>query len=410
MQSELSVLKAFLSYETWNEYNSYVKSSDFPEDLQGLYRCLDSWHKTQNEDSSDLHLLDLSNIYFSQNKGNKAFFEKVFDNLDSYTPNLKTVRELLTSIKRNSVLRELSLASYDVVEGKKPYEAVQKLLASLGDTVEAAEEQESPFVTDDLSSLLDATYKTPGLRWRLNALNRSLGSLRKGDFGFIQARPETGKTTFLASELTFMAEQADGPILLLNNEGVNEKLKARIYQAFLGVTMQELLADPARWDAIYNKAMKGKILIPKQGSYSRWDVEKLCKRYKPALIAIDQLTKITGFEGARDDLELGAKFQWGRDLAMEFAPVIGVSQADGQAENKKWLTMQHTANSKTSVAAEADWILGIGHIHDTGFEDFRFLNISKNKLLGDDRTDPALRHGKLTVKIDAPRARYVDFQ
>ena len=61
--------------------------------------------------------------------------------------------------------------------------------------------------------LYNETIATPGLRWRLGSLNRMLGSLRKGDFGFIFARPETGKTTFLASEVTNFATQLEQPIL-----------------------------------------------------------------------------------------------------------------------------------------------------------------------------------------------------
>jgi replicative DNA helicase len=66
-----------------------------------------------------------------------------------------------------------------------------------------------------------------------------LGSLRKGDFGFVFARPETGKTTFLASEISFMAEQLsddDGPSLWINNEEQSEKPMLRCIQATLGAS------------------------------------------------------------------------------------------------------------------------------------------------------------------------------
>jgi hypothetical protein len=36
------------------------------------------------------------------------------------------------------------------------------------------------------------------------------------------------------------------------------------------------------------------------------------------------------------------------------------------------------------------------------------MNISKNKLMGDAKTDPKLRHGKFEVLIDPERARYKD--
>lgn len=409
MTTELSVIKGFLSYYVWNTYHTFVGVDDFPEDLRNLYRVLDVFHKTQNEGEQDLHLFDLANLFFSQYKNNKSFYEGVFNTLEKYEPNISTLKSLLVSMKRAKLLRELSIASYEAAEGKKPYEQVQQLLAALSEEKEE-DRQRDDFVTDDLQDLLDSTYATPGLRWRLNALCQSIGSLRKGDFGFIFARPETGKTTFLSSEVTHMAEQlSDGEVVLwLNAEEVNAKVKSRVYQAACGVTLEQLLSNPVKWDTLYKSKLAGRILIPNQNTYSKWDVERLCKKYKPVLIVIDQLSKINGFTADRDDLELGAKFQWARELAKQYGPVIAVTQADGSGENKKWLTMANVANAKTSVQAEADWILGIGAISDTGWEDFRFLNISKNKLAGDKDTDPALRHGKLTVKIDKEHARYVD--
>jgi hypothetical protein len=410
VQAELSIVAAFLCYGVWDKFHSDVSTQDMPEDLQPIYRTLDSWHKTQNEEQADLHVQDLAALFFAQNKTNKEFYGKVFDTLGSYTPNVSVVKELIQSVRRATLLRELSLASYDVAEGKKSYEDVQKLMEALDAADEEPEDDSDAFVTDDLNSLLDTTYKTPGLRWRLNVLNKSLGSLRKGDFGFIFARPETGKTTFLASEVTHMAEQATGPVLWINNEEQNPKVKSRVYQAALGVTLAEMLSNTEYWDKEYKKKLGGKILIPNQSVYTRWDVEKLCKRYKPSLVVVDQLPKIKGFKAERDDLMLGAIFEWARDLAKQWCPVIGVSQAGATAEGKKYLTMDDVAKVKTEAQAEADFMLGIGKTHDTGWEEFRFLNISKNKLSGDVDSDPNLRHAKMEVKIDALRARYKDIK
>jgi hypothetical protein len=95
-------------------------------------------------------------------------------------------------------------------------------------------------------------------------------------------------------------------------------------------------------------------------------------------------------------------------LAKTYCPVVGVCQADGTAENIKWLTMEHVSNAKTSKQAEADWILGIGAIHAEGAAHTRYLNISKNKLLGDPDTLSDLRHGRFETYIEASIARYVD--
>jgi replicative DNA helicase len=77
----------------------------------------------------------------------------------------------------------------------------------------------------------------------LNWLNKSLGSLRKGDFGFIFARPETGKTTFLASEMTHMVTQTEGDILWFNNEEQGKKVAFRCYQALFGVDSETLFGS-----------------------------------------------------------------------------------------------------------------------------------------------------------------------
>lgn len=408
MQVELSLIKAFLSHQVWDQFSSAIHSKDFPEDLQFLYRCLDVFHQT-NAEKVDLHIRDLANIFFSQNKKDKEFYEGVFDSLERYEPNLDTIRQLVVSLKRAKHLREISIVSYEVAENKKPFSDFEKLLNNFHEPVE--EDVEDELVTDNLEALVDKAYGTPGLRWRLKALNKMLGSLRKGNFGFIFARPETGKTTLLASEVSFMAEQlkeGDGPILWLNNEQVHEEVKLRVVQAALGISMAQLLSNKTKYNQEYLSKFGGKIAIPHTWASTKRDTERLCKKYKPSLIVFDQIDKVKGFDADREDLMLGAVYQWARELAKQWCPVIGVCQADGTGEGQKWLTMANVSNAKTSKQAEADWILGVGKIADSGWEKVRFLSLSKNKLLGDADTDPSMRHGKTEVIINAEQARYED--
>jgi hypothetical protein len=106
-------------------------------------------------------------------------------------------------------------------------------------------------------------------------------------------------------------------------------------------------------------------------------------------------------------LQLKALYQWARELAKTYAPVIAVSQAGGTAENKLWLTMDDVDSSKTAKQGEADFIIGIGKESDNT-SNARYLNISKNKLIGDKDTLPDLRHGNQTVMIKPDVARYED--
>jgi len=238
-----------------------------------------------------------------------------------------------------------------------------------------------------------------------------LGSLRKGDFGFLFARPETGKTTFLASEVTFMAEQLPkeaGPIIWLNNEEQGGKVKIRCYQASIGCDLAKLYSNRGKAHELFMQRTKGLIKILDSASIHKRKVESICKELKPSLVIFDQIDKIKGFDNDREDLRLGSIYIWARELAKTYCPVIGVCQADVSGENKKWLDMGSVANAKTSKQAEADWILGIGMVHDVGLEHLRFLHLSKNKLSGDEDSDPTLRHGRCEVVIRADIARYTE--
>jgi replicative DNA helicase len=413
MHHESSIFKLFLKYETWEKYNKYLEAKDFPEELQLLYRTLDSWHKT-NESKADLHLQDLANLFFSNRPKDKEFYQELFNSLEKYEPNEETVLSLVKAIRRAKILREVSIKAYEVAEAKIPYDKLAPLLASLNEEENQENEQsdEDDFVTDDLAQIVNVTYQSPGLRWRLKTLNLMLGSLRKGNFGFVFARPETGKTTFLSSEVTYFAEQlAEGDIVLwLNNEEVHENVRLRQFQAASACQLEQLLANVPFYQQEFLKKTGGRIKMPTLKSFSKQDVERLCKKYKPKLIVVDQIDKITGFAADREDLLLGSIYQWARELAKQYGPVIGVCQADASGENQKWLTMANVANAKTSKQAEADWILGIGKIHDTGWDNIRFLHLSKNKLFGDPDSDPKLRHGRCEVVIDPTTARYQDLQ
>ena len=120
------------------------------------------------------------------------------------------------------------------------------------------------------------------------------------------------------------------------------------------------------------------------------------------------MDKIQGFSADREDLRLGHTYIWARELAKVYCPVIGVCQSDASGEGRRWLEMDNVANAKTAKQAEADWIVGIGKTHAESEETFRYLSICKNKLIGDDDSDPAMRHAKLQVKLQPEIARYLD--
>ena len=400
----LYLIKQLFKYETYLKYRHHIKIEKDQREIYYLFKALD---QLMEKFQKDISFEDYA-LWVQVNLGNDY---TQFIQLLKETNTDETILEAsLNEIKTRSVLYELASAALAGSEGKKTVEDVLQLMEQL--TQEKEQANNNPFISTSLSELYDDAYKHPGLRWRLSSLNQSLGSLRGGDFGFIFARPETGKTTFLADQSTYFTEQlddSDGPGLWFNNEEQHKKVMLRCIQAALGISMQDIAKDIRGYEEQYKAITKDKLKLPNFDTTHKREMEAICKEYKPSFIIIDQVSKVRGFNDDREDLRLGAAFGWSRDLAKEYnCPVIGVNQADGSGEGKKYLDMSNVANSKTAVQAEADFILGIGKSNDPGFELIRHFNISKNKLMGDEDSNPAMRHGKFDCLIQPELARFRD--
>lgn len=409
IRPELSLIKLLIRKELYDKYRTYISIPKEEIELQNLYKHLDNLISEYNRDISfEEYCAYVQTNTFTKQDTTTALLDVIKD--QDIQPDL--AESLLDQFKQRSLANTIALQAIKITEGSNDVS-----LTTINDLIKEYESDEvdtieDPFVTTDLKELYEQRIKKHGLRWRLKTLNRMLGSLRKGDFGFIFARPETGKTTFLASEISYFASQLtedQGPILWFNNEEDGQKVQLRIFQATLGVHLLDLFKDIDTANKEYYNLTQDKIKIIDSANTGKKDVEALCKKYKPSLIVFDQIDKIKGFDGDREDLKLGSIYIWARELAKTYCPVIGVTQADGTAEGKKWLTMENVANAKTAKQAEADWILGIGATHQDGFEFIRHLHASKNKLDGDEDSDPNLRHGKCDVIIQPETARYRDY-
>lgn len=409
------ILKAFLTYEN---YAKYSKALDYPfikDNYPELYRLFRTLDIQYNEAPTSLTPVELEAAFYKAYPGtDKKLYSGIFDLLQK-EPELskEKIDETCQAIKRHSDASKLGVLALEVAAGRREYSELQSVLHTFSDNAIGGSDAlgEHDFVTDDLDSLIENAYaEGGGLNWRLPSLNRSLGPIRKGDLGTIFARPETGKTSFLASEVSFMAEQlAEGEtILWFNNEEQGSKVKLRLYEASLGAPLDSILSNRAKAQARFLEKTGGRIRLLDDGTgLTRKRCEDLCRLHKPRLVVFDQLDKVKGFADDRDDLLLGKIYQWARELAKEYAPVIGVCQASGDAEGIKYLNMGHMANAKTAKQAECDWILGIGiDFNDPPF--VRGLAISKNKLLGSKDTVQDMRHGRWEVILDAEIGRYRD--
>jgi replicative DNA helicase len=407
------ILKLFIdNRDVLTKYYKYVKLNYIKNNYTDIYKLfiIVSKYYSKYTDKYSItkeELLTEYNVNYYLEDSERNEIESLIDRIINKTiENEESLIELLNEHKRRALAGDIAKLALDVEEGKaKTSDLIDKFSDFEHQDIE---EDEAEAVDMDLSELYNSQIGEPGLRWRLSWLNKALGSLRTGDFGFIFARPETGKTTFLASEITHMISNTDGDIIWFNNEEQGKKVAIRCYQALFGVTTQELFSDIEGYAAKYKEITQDRLKIYDfEDSSHTGRIEQILKESNPSLIIFDQIDKIRGFKADRNDLQLKALYQWARELAKTYAPVIAVSQAGGTAENKLWLTMDDVDSSKTAKQGEADFIIGIGKESDNT-SNARYLNISKNKLIGDKDTLPDLRHGNQTVMIKPDVARYED--
>ena len=410
---EKQIIKLFCEdVNLFTKYYKYVNINYIKinyNDIYKLFNIVSLYYSKYNTSTTitnnELEIFYNSN-YLLRDQERKELSVLLEDIFNQDTTNKGIIVSLLEEHRRRSLAGQVAMMALDVEGGKKSTEDLLNLFNEF-EHQEVEADDITP-VDMDLENLYDTQISTPGLRWRLDWLNKSLGSLRKGDFGFIFARPETGKTTFLASEITHMVGQTTGDVLWFNNEEQGKKVGIRVYQAALGVTLVDLFQDKTTNKERYNTLTGNRIhILDFEDSSSKARIEAVLKQYNPALIIFDQIDKIRGFKGERNDLELKQIYQWAREIAKTYAPVIAVSQASGEAEGKLFLTMDQVDGSKTAKQGEADWILGIGKEQDN-LSRSRYFNICKNKLVGDTDTLPDLRHGSKQVLIKADIARYID--
>lgn len=346
-------------------------------------------------------------------------YKEVFKNLKDFSVSTVTEEIVRSFIERDFSTKVADLA-LKISEGDET-DKLQDVRAFVDEYEQTAQiiKAEADVIHGNIEELLKKVHTSAGsgLDWRMNCLNTSLGPLRKGNFVVIGKRPETGGTTFTASEATFMATQmpAGKRVMWFNNEEAGETaVKPRIISAALGRSGKDIAANPALAASDYLALMGGedKVIVFDPSYLSTGYIDKKLKEMfeDVGLIVIDQLWKVHSQVGKQtsDVQRITNLFNKAREWAKEYAPVIAVHQADGSASNVRYIEMDQLHMSKTGIQGEADAIITIGKVSEAGYENTRFLNVPKNKLTGGPLSDPAFRHATHEVKIDAEIARFRD--
>ena len=309
------------------------------------------------------------------------------------------------------------------------------LYKELRNSVENFEKQvdrkvKNPQVLDPIEDLLKAEENDTGLHWRLPCLNRHIKPLRGGDFVIVAARPDKGKTTFCASELTHMAAQLDEvypgenrSVLWFNNEGPGKKIVMRNFQAALNATTEDLVKlsnEPAdkgfekyktKVRQEYARALGGRPgALRVFDIHDLWnhEVEDIMKAHNPGVVLFDMVDNIkfggeTNNNGQRTDQLLEAMYQWARLMGVKHdCAVIATSQISADGDGASYPTLPQLKDSKTGKQGAADVIITLGALNDPVLENSRYIGTTKNKLVRTGkRGSPAQE-----VFFDSQRGRY----
>jgi archaellum biogenesis ATPase FlaH len=329
-------------------------------------------------------------------------------NQDIYEQHLKTcysvdvsavnIADLVVATKAKHIGNQLAAA---LIDNKNP-EKITTLLGEYNSLTDVAEEEEdeeynSVSVADVVK---DATDTSMQIKLLPNELNRiTKGKTKRGHHIVVFARPETGKTALTLTLTRGFAAQGLTGIIFGNEEPVRDTI-LRAICCFTGMTEEEILADPAKAQALLDKrGWKNVRFIPLNPGTPR-EISRYVERYKPDFIIVDQIRNLyVGAETRVNQLEMAATAM--RNIGKKYdCLVVSVTQAGDSADNKLFLEMGDIDFSNTGIPATADLMLGMGVNKSYDEQGLRGMSTPKNKIGG--------VHGSFTVKINQPISRLED--
>lgn len=384
----MNIVKLLLFNNIYNKYYKFINVEQNPK----IFSTIDKLHKSL---SRDISFDEFKLACLNEDES----LLPVLEQLEHLDVKEDAAEHIMREYLDKQLGFEVALVAVRLSEGHATREQLAEVYEKYS-SLSPVNDWSKYDISDDYRELAKIIDRKGGLQWRLPFLNQSIGGLHKGDFGFIFARTNSGKSTFVASELSFMLTQLEKPCLFFFNEEAAERMKWRIFQAFFGADEDRVKANIDKCIEAFNKGTKGLFNFKNMPQIHKREIDAMCKDLQPGLIVIDNIDKVYGFKADREDIRLGNIYTWARELAKMYCPVIAVCQAGSSAENKKWLQHTDIMSAHTSKSSEADFIIGLGHSFDTGYEDVRFLRVVKNKFKpGEQRAE---------VRIDPLKARYYE--
>ncbi len=413
--SELIAILA--SKDNYYKFKPLIKDHTIPKETRIILNDFDEYY-TNNPSVTAIDMGKFSTWFLvlkhsSFKKSQVEIYTEIFNNVSTIlkAPTSPTAEDIIELFIERDYATRLADHSLKIASGDDK--------ASITECEDIIDEYHSISKRVKKNSTLESSTfaelfapSTDGLDWRLNALNKSLGPLRMGDFVVVGKLPESGGTAFVISEMTNMLEQIedDEEILYFGNEERSKAIRKRVISSVLNRNGSYVEANPIPCATNFLKAKGDRIRIHAVHGMNMQSIERIIKASdKPRLIIIDQLWKVPSYgKGTNDVTRITNLFVKARELASKYAPVMAVHQADGSAYGTVYVGMEQLYMSRIGIQGEADAIITLGISDEVGKDKTRYINIPKNKLEGGAMSMEVHRHSRWEVKIIPEVSRYID--
>lgn len=411
MSLENRIIKFCLNRDFFEENKKRISKKNFTNGLAEVYTVIGDTYK-KHSSIQKLSVEEIKDAYFNIYKpasttAHRQKMETILDNIGNDTTeyNADIVSDTLKNLRMLEHARQVIEEANGVWNGKsKSLSTVKKLVEEFDEDVIESEDGLTP-VTKDIGEMLDAVSVTSKWKFNIKTLGDRIDGVGEGNLMVIFARPETGKTAFwvsLVAGYEGFAHQGAKVHCFINEEPA-VRTQMRMVSAW--TDMHKLDIQDSMKEATEEWAkISDNIVCHDSVDWSLESLDKYCEDNKPDIVIVDQLDKIN-VEGtfSRGDERLRAIYLGAREIAKRRnIALIGVSQANAEAEGSAVLSFDMMENSRTGKAAEADLIIGIGKAQQDGDTPnfLRNLNVIKNKING--------WHGIVNSILVPEKSRYIE--
>lgn len=274
------------------------------------------------------------------------------------------------------------------------------------------------WIDTPVTQILAEVENDVGIKWRrVPLLTEHIAALQGGVSVAVGARPDKGKTSWIADTLADWSPQCvdffgeDRPILWLNNEGSGKRIIPRLYQAALGMTLPEIieLSHQGILEHRYEEAIGANrqyIRVKDIHGASMAQIEQIIEDINPCVVVLDMIANVRmgGSKTANKADMVEQTWQYWRELQV-MHDFIGIATVQISQEGGNQLYPAYSAlkDSKTGIQGATDIILLLGSLDRADMQYLRGLSTPKNKFA----VAGKVSYAQGEVEFDAARCRFL---